>query len=294
VSDPNPGRSRPATPDLDHPGTADGVAAAGDAADRAVDPTLALFAVAGTDADARDELVRLHTPLARYLARRFQGRGEPLEDLTQVAMIGLLKAIDRFDVTREIRFTTYATATIAGELKRHFRDKAWSVRVPRRLQETALRVSRVVGELSQELGRSPTVAEVAARTQLSDEEVIDGLDAVQAYSAQSLDAPSDEDGTSSAERLGTEDDLLETMEGWASVAPALRALPARERRILYLRFYQGQTQTQIAESLDISQMHVSRLLARTLRRLREAVGETDEPEDDGAVGEGSDMGDEDG
>jgi RNA polymerase sigma-B factor len=258
--------------------------------DRAPDPTLELFDRASTDADAREELVKLHTPLARYLARRFQGRGEPLEDLTQVAMIGLLKAIDRFDTTREIRFTTYATATIAGELKRHFRDKAWSVRVPRRLQETALRVSRVVGDLSQELGRSPTVAEVAERTQLTEDEVIEGLDAVQAYSAQSLDAPADEDGSSSADRLGGEDEVLETMDGWASVAPALRALPARERRILYLRFYQGQTQTQIAEVLGISQMHVSRLLARTLRRLREAVGETgDEGELVDGDEEGSDV-----
>ena len=241
--------------------------------DRQPDPTIELFGRLPTDTSARDDLVELHTPLARYLARRFQGRGEPLEDLTQVAMIGLLKAIDRFDLTREIRFTTYATATIAGELKRHFRDKAWAVRVPRRLQETALRVSRVVGELSQELGRSPTVAEVAARTELSEDEVIEGLDAVQAYSAQSLDAPTDQDGGSSADRLGIEDDVLETLEGWASVAPALRDLPARERRILYLRFYLGQTQTQIAEALGISQMHVSRLLARTLRKLREAVGE---------------------
>jgi RNA polymerase sigma-B factor len=258
--------------------------------DREPDPALELFERASIDPDAREQLVKLHTPLARYLARRFQGRGEPLEDLTQVAMIGLLKAIDRFDTTREIRFTTYATATIAGELKRHFRDKAWSVRVPRRLQETALRVSRVVGDLSQELGRSPTVAEVAGRTQLTEDEVIEGLDAVQAYSAQSLDAPSDEDGTSSADRLGSDDDVLETMEGWASVAPALRALPARERRILYLRFYQGQTQTQIAEALGISQMHVSRLLARTLRRLREAVGETG---DEGMLDDEAEDGDSD-
>jgi RNA polymerase sigma-B factor len=281
VGDPSPGRSSRADPDRH-----DGHAAAREPDH---DPTLALFAVAATDANAREELILLHSPLARYLARRFQGRGEPLEDLTQVAMIGLLKAIDRFDPTREIRFTTYATATIVGELKRHFRDKAWSVRVPRRLQETALRVSRVVGELSQELGRSPTVGEVAARTELSDEEVIEGLDAVQAYSAQSLDAPSDEDGTSSADRLGAEDDALETMEGWASVAPALRALEARERRILYLRFYQGQTQTQIADSLGISQMHVSRLLARTLRRLREAVGPMGGARETGEDAEAADM-----
>jgi RNA polymerase sigma-B factor len=224
------------------------------------------------DADARDELVLMHQPLAEYLARRFSGRGEALEDLAQVAMVALIKAIDRFDPGREVKFSTYATATIVGELKRHFRDKGWALRVPRRLQETGLRVSRVVSELSQELGRSPTVKEIAARTGLTPEEVVEGMDTVHAYSTTSLDAPVDEEGKSSVQQIGAEDETLEILEGWASVAPALRRLPPRERRILYLRFFRGLSQTRIAEELGISQMHVSRLLARTLRQLREKIG----------------------
>jgi RNA polymerase sigma-B factor len=230
-----------------------------------------LFARLGEDPNARDELVIMHQPLAEYLARRFSGRGEPLEDLVQVAMVALIKAIDRFDPDREVKFSTYATATIVGELKRHFRDKGWALRVPRRLQETGLRVSRVVSELSQELGRSPTVNEIAERTGLSSEEVIEGMDTVHAYSTTSLDAPIDEEGTSSAQQIGAEDETLEVLEGWASVAPALKRLPARERRILYLRFFRGMSQTRIADELGISQMHVSRLLSRTLRQLREKM-----------------------
>jgi RNA polymerase sigma-B factor len=230
-----------------------------------------LFERLGTDPNARDELVIMHQPLAEYLARRFSGRGEPLEDLVQVAMVALIKAIDRFDPGREVKFSTYATATIIGELKRHFRDKGWALRVPRRLQETGLRVSRVVSELSQELGRSPTVKEIAERTGLSPEEVVEGMDTVHAYSTTSLDAPIDDEGTSSAQQIGAEDATLEVLEGWASVAPALKRLPARERRILYLRFFRGLSQTRIAEELGISQMHVSRLLSRTLRQLREKI-----------------------
>lgn len=223
------------------------------------------------DARAREELVMMHQPLAEYLARRFSGRGEALEDLTQVAMVVLIKAIDRFDRGREVKFSTYATATIVGELKRHFRDKGWALRVPRRLQETGLRVSRVVSELSQELGRSPTVKEIAARTGFSEEEVLEGMDTVHAYSTSSLDAPIDDEGATAGQQIGHEDEMLEVLEGWASVAPALRRLPARERRILYLRFFRGFSQTKIAEELGISQMHVSRLLSRTLRQLRERV-----------------------
>jgi RNA polymerase sigma-B factor len=234
-----------------------------------------LFARLGEDSTVRDELVLMHQPLAEYLARRFSGRGEPLEDLVQVAMVALIKAIDRYDPGREVKFSTYATATIVGELKRHFRDKGWALRVPRRLQETGLRVSRVVSELSQELGRSPTVNEIAERTGLTSEEVVEGMDTVHAYSTTSLDAPIDDEGTTSAQQIGGEDETLEILEGWASVAPALRRLPARERRILYLRFFRGLSQTRIAEELGISQMHVSRLLSRTLRQLREKIAGED-------------------
>jgi RNA polymerase sigma-B factor len=231
-----------------------------------------LFERLPDDSESRDELVLLHRPLAEYLARRFAGRGEAKEDLEQVAMIALIKAIDRFDLSREVKFSTYATATIVGELKRHFRDKGWALRVPRRLQETGLKVSKSISELSQELGRSPTVHEIAKATGLDPDEVLEGMETAYAYSTASLDAPTDEDGTASVQRLGQEDETLELLEGWATVAPALKSLPARERRILYLRFFRGLTQTQIATELGISQMHVSRLLSRILAVLREKVG----------------------
>lgn len=219
--------------------------------------------------------MRLHYPLVEYLAQRFSGRGEPVEDLIQVASIGLLKAIDRFDPAREIKFSTYATPTIVGELRRHFRDKGWAMRVPRRLQEIGLQLSRTVSQLHQDLGRSPTVAEIAERSDLPEEEVLEGMDAVHAHSVTSLDAPTDEEGRSSAEKLGAEDETFELLERWASVAPHLERLPSRERRVLYLRFFRGLTQSRIAEELGISQMHVSRILARTLGQLREAVGTTE-------------------
>jgi RNA polymerase sigma-B factor len=225
------------------------------------------------DEEARGELVEVYRPLAEYLARRFYGRGEPLEDLVQVASIGLLKAIDRFDPGREVKFSTYATATIVGELKRHFRDKGWALRVPRRLQESGLKVGRAVTDLSQELGRAPTVREIGEHTGLSEEEVLEAMETVHAYTTASLDAPTDEEGATSLQKLGEEDESFELLESWTSVAPAIRELPVRERRILYLRFFRGLTQTQIAQEMDISQMHVSRLLARTLRELREAVEE---------------------
>jgi RNA polymerase sigma-B factor len=225
------------------------------------------------DPEARDRLVELHRPLAEYLARRFYGRGEPIEDLIQVASIGLIKAIDRFDTERGVKFTTYATATIVGELKRHFRDKGWALRVPRRMQEAGLKVGRAVTGMYQELGRAPTVGEIAQRTGLSEEDVLEAMETAQAYTTTSLDAPTDEEGTTTLQRVGSEDEAYDLLESWTSLAPAVRELPERERRILYLRFFRGLTQTQIAEELDISQMHVSRLLARTLRELRRAVGE---------------------
>lgn len=238
---------------------------------------LELFARLPDDTSARDRLVELYLPLAQYLARRFDGRGERLEDLTQVASIGLIKAIDRFDPSRDVQFSTYATVTIVGELKRHFRDKGWAIRVPRRLQEVALRINGVVPELSQELGRSPTIAELALRSQASEEEVLDAMEAAQAYSTTSLDTPFGENDPAPVDVLGSEDPSLELLETWTSVAPALRELPRRERTILYLRFFRGLTQSEIATEVGVSQMHVSRILAQTLQRLRESVGDEEPP-----------------
>ena len=227
------------------------------------------------DAEARSELSKIYQPLAEYLARRFYGRGEPLEDLIQVGNLGLLKAIDRFDVDRGVKFSTYATATVVGELKRHFRDKGWALRVPRRLQEAGMKVGRTVTEMYQDLGRAPTVREIGERTGLSEDDVLEAMETAHAYTTQSLDAPSDDDGATSADRLGSEEQAFEVLEGWTSVAPAIKQLPRRERTILYLRFFRGLTQTQIAEDLGISQMHVSRLLSRTLANLRKQVVDPD-------------------
>ncbi|MGH2773363.1 MAG: RNA polymerase sigma factor SigF [Actinomycetota bacterium] len=234
--------------------------------------TKELFARLPDDPSAREELVTLHMPLVEYLARKFRGRGEPVEDLIQVASIGLLKAIDRFDPGREVEFSTYATPTIVGEIKRYFRDSGWAIRIPRRLQEIGLQLSKVIPTMAQDLGRSPSVAEISEFTGISEEEVLEAMDASQAYSLVSLDAPTGEDGTDSLSRLGSEDESLELFEAWSSVAHLLQKLPIRERRILHLRFVAGETQSQIAESLGISQMHVSRLLAKTLEFLREAGG----------------------
>lgn len=224
----------------------------------------------------RERLVDQHIGLVEFLARRFRNRGEPLEDLIQVGTIGLLKAIERFDLDREVEFSTYATPTIVGELKRHFRDKGWAVRVPRRLQELHLELTKTVNHLGQELGRSPTVTEIADSAGFSEEEVLEGLEIAQAYNFTSLDAPIDSDdggSTSFADQLGTEDEHLENLEYRASLAPEMAKLPEREQKILYLRFYRGQTQSEIATKLGISQMHVSRLLNRTLAQLREALEE---------------------
>jgi len=222
------------------------------------------------DLDARDELVKQHQGLVRYLAKRFAGKGEPMEDLVQVANIGLLKTIDRFDPERGVQFSTYATATIIGELKRHFRDKAWAMRIPRGLKQTSLRLGTLGQELSQQLGRSPRVAELAEAADLTEEEVIEALDAGRNYSLASLDAPiGDEDESRSRiDDLGSDDDYLGLADRLATVSDAITALPERQRRILYLRFYEDLTQTEIAESVGISQMHVSRLLARSFDAIR--------------------------
>jgi RNA polymerase sigma-B factor len=229
-----------------------------------------LFA-AMPDPAAREELVQIFFPLVEYLSRRFRSRGEPLDDLVQVASIGLIKAIDRFEPERGVKFSTYAVPTIIGELKRHFRDTGWAMRVPRRLQERALLLRSVIADSYQELGRSPTVAEIGQRASLSDEDVLEAMDTMHAHSVESLDAPIDDDDNSSLSTLGSEDQMLEQLEGWADIAPLLRTLPERERLLLYYRFVVGMPQSQIAERLGISQMHVSRLLSRTLHTLRSAV-----------------------
>jgi RNA polymerase sigma-B factor len=224
----------------------------------------------------REPLVEQFIGLVEFLARRFRNRGEPLEDLVQVGTIGLLKAIDRFDLDREVEFSTYATPTIVGELKRHFRDKGWAVRVPRRLQELHLELTKVVGHLGHDLGRAPTVAEIAKAASITEEEVLEGLEIAQAYNFTSLDAPIDTDdggSTSFADQLGEDDEHLENLEYRASLAPEMAKLPERDRTILYLRFFKGLTQSEIADKLGISQMHVSRLLNRTLSTLREAFEE---------------------
>jgi RNA polymerase sigma-B factor len=226
------------------------------------------------DPTLREELARLHLPLVEYLAKRFKDRGEPLDDLVQVGSVGLLKAIDRFDLERGVEFSTYATPTIVGELKRYFRDKGWAVRVPRRLQELSLRLNKVVAQLTQDLGRSPTVPEIAKHVGVSEEEVLEALESGQAYSTTSLDAPAsneDDDTPQRLERMGEDDVALDNLEYFASLAPLIEQLPEREREILYLRFFRGMTQSKIAEHVGISQMHVSRLLTRILEFLREGM-----------------------
>ncbi len=224
------------------------------------------------EAPLRDELVAAHLGLAEYLARRFANRGEPLEDLVQVASLGLIKAVDRFDPERGVEFSTYATHTIVGELKRHFRDKGWAIRAPRRMQELYLQLGKVVGTLSQELGHSPTIAELAAEVEVSEEEVLEALEAGQAYRSASLDAPvGNEEGETLGAHLGEEDVSLADVESRATLSPLLAQLPPRERLILHLRFFEGLTQSEIATRLNISQMHVSRLLARSVSELRNAA-----------------------
>jgi RNA polymerase sigma-B factor len=233
---------------------------------------LELFARTADDPEARDAIALRFQPLVEYLARRFAGRGEPQEDLIQVANVGLINAIDRFDVERGVQFSTYAAATIIGELKRHFRDKGWAIRVPRQLQETTLRLNRALPAITQELGRSPTIGELAARLEIGEDEIVESMEAAQAYSTSSLDAPASATGLTPADTMGDEDPSLELLEGWAAVAPAMRSLPERERRVLYLRFFRDMTQSEIAEEIGVSQMHVSRILRQTLEWLREGSG----------------------
>jgi RNA polymerase sigma-B factor len=231
--------------------------------------------------DVRNEIVTAHMPLAVYLAQRYRDRGENLDDLIQVASVGLIKSVDRFDPGRGVAFSTFATPTVLGELRRHFRDKMWIVRVPRPLQELRSRLMAARDELTHQLSRSPTIAELASFMHLTDDEVLEGLDAANAYSATSLDAPSAANSTTGStreEQLGAFDDGLELVERRQCVAPLLDALPERERQIIFLRFFRDRTQTQIAEELGISQMHVSRLLSETLNQLHHALSAQLDPE----------------
>ncbi len=225
------------------------------------------------DRRLRDELVEEHIPLARFLARRFDHRGEPSDDLLQVALLGLLKAVERFDPDRGLQFSTFATPTIVGELKRHFRDKGWAVRVPRRMQELHLQLANAVGTLTQELGHSPTPGDVAARLGVSEEAVLEAMEAGGLYRLTSLDGTTsgDEDSAELTTMIGEDDRGYERVEQRSQLYELLGTLPERERAIVYLRFFDGLTQSEIATRVGISQMHVSRLLARSVEQLRGRV-----------------------
>ncbi|HVF76499.1 MAG TPA: RNA polymerase sigma factor SigF [Acidimicrobiales bacterium] len=226
------------------------------------------------DEKTRSALIEAHLGLAEYLARRFNNRGEPLDDLVQVASTGLIKAVDRFEPERGLEFSTYATHTIVGELKRHFRDKGWAVRVPRRMQELHLRLATLVNTLNQDLGRSPTIPEIAQAAAVSEEEVLEAMEAGQAYRFTSLDAPvTGEEGGSLGSTIGEDDDSMADVEHRVSLSPLIAQLPPRQQKILHLRFFEGLTQSEIATRLGISQMHVSRLLARSLTQLRQNASE---------------------
>jgi RNA polymerase sigma-B factor len=245
---------------------------------QSVDPGLERFAryQATGDRDLRDELVVEHLGLARAMARRYAGRGESLDDLQQVATVGLLKAVERFDPGRGLSFTTFAVPTITGELKRHFRDRTWSTRVPRALQELALRLTESVRDLSQELGRSPSIAEIAARLEIGEEMVLEAMEVSRSYTASSLDAPVDEEtGASRIDRvLGDEDSGYEAVDQQMTVDHLLSTLSERDRTIVTLRFFDNLTQSEIAARVGISQMHVSRLLARALATLHGVLAES--------------------
>ncbi|GAA3297208.1 RNA polymerase sigma factor SigF [Dactylosporangium vinaceum] len=252
--------------------TAGSARAAQDAEARALLSLLADLP-AGPDRDrVRGRVIELYLPLAQHLAGRFRNRGEQLDDLLQVATVGLIKAVDGFDPDNGAVFVGYAIPTITGELKRHFRDRCWDVRVPRRIQENRLRVMRVTGELTQRLGRSPTVADLAAELETSEEDVIEALDAGRAYRSLSLDAPAntnESDGpTDLSNLLGADDADMEQVETREALRPLLARLPEREQKIIAMRFFGNRTQSQIAAELGVSQMHISRLLTKALATLR--------------------------
>jgi RNA polymerase sigma-B factor len=221
------------------------------------------------DRELRNELVKEHMQLAEFLARRFAHRGEPVDDLRQVALVGLLKAVERFEPDRGLQFSSFAMPTIVGELKRHFRDRGWAVRVPRRVQELHLELDRTIGTLSQELGRPPTPREIAARAGVQEEDVLESMEAGSLYRLASLDGMrgGDDSSISPSERIGGIDPELDSVDDRVAVGELLAILPEREQTIVYLRFFEGLTQSEIAEQIGISQMHVSRLLVRSLEKL---------------------------
>ena len=230
------------------------------------------------DADARDRLVEDLLPLVRSIALRYVGRGEPLEDLIQVGSIGLINAINRFDPERGVELTTYAVPTILGEIQRHFRDKAWAVHVPRSVKELNVRLSRTLETLTADLGRSPTVEELAEAVGADEEQVIEALESANAYSARSLSAPHDDDAQGGLfDVIGEEEAGYTGVEDGSLVEAGLAGLDERERRIVELRFFHGLTQSQIAADIGTSQMHVSRLLRRALQTMRGRIeGDYDE------------------
>ncbi|MDF2752555.1 MAG: polymerase, sigma 28 subunit, Sig subfamily [Gaiellaceae bacterium] len=231
------------------------------------------------DLAAREALIERYMSLVRSLARRYAYRGEQLDDLVQIGAIGLIKAIDRFDLERGVELTTYATPNIIGEIKRHFRDKGWSVRVPRGLQELNVQVSKLIEQLTVQLGRSPTIPELAKAAGVEEEQVLEALESGRAYSSVSLSTGggSDEDGElDPLESLGTIEHEYEVSEDRAVLAPGFKVLDERERKILHLRFFSGLTQSQIAAEIGISQMHVSRLIRRSLEKIREEIAEESE------------------
>ncbi|GAA3763150.1 hypothetical protein GCM10022225_56210 [Plantactinospora mayteni] len=224
----------------------------------------------------RDRTIEAWLPLAHHLAHRYTGRGEPTDDLTQTAAIGLIKAIDKYDPTRGVDFAGYAIPTIIGELKRHFRDRTWDIRVPRRLQELRLAISEANSTLHQTLSRSPTITDIATHLNLTEEDILEGLEGARAYNAVSLSTPTGdgERTTELGDLLGTEDTQYELTELRVALGPALATLDPREQKILTLRFYGNLTQTQIAEQIGVSQMHISRLLTRALSKLRNQLADT--------------------
>ncbi|MFL5916257.1 MAG: SigB/SigF/SigG family RNA polymerase sigma factor [Gaiellaceae bacterium] len=231
------------------------------------------------DLQAREKLIEQYMSLVRSLARRYSYRGEQLEDLVQIGAIGLIKAIDRFDLERGVELTTYATPNIIGEIKRHFRDKGWSVRVPRGLQELNVQLSRLVEQLTVQLARSPTIPELAKAAGVEEEEVLEALESGRAYTSLSLSVGGgggDDDDLDPLESLGTEEHEYELSEDRAVLAPGFKVLDDRERTILQLRFFEGLTQSQIAQQVGISQMHVSRLIRRSLEKIRETIAEDEE------------------